>query len=100
MQTIDDMNFLGNENSEPINREFEIIHLLALPRGEVRKVVAQYNLKKHIGEEDAVINKIISDLDALNIHRTPLNCLTILKVYWRSFTMKVLLTEPKCWKEF
>lgn len=80
MQTIDDMNFLREENREPINRAFEIIHLLALPRGEVRKVVAQYNLKKHIGEEDAVITKIISDLDVLNIHRTPLNCLTILKI--------------------
>jgi predicted MPP superfamily phosphohydrolase len=80
MQTIDDINFLNEENEEEIDRDFEVLHLLALPRGHVRKVVAQYNSMKHIGEEDGVINKVISDLDVLNIHRTPMNCLTILKV--------------------
>jgi hypothetical protein len=80
MQTIDDINFLKKEDEEYIDREFEILHLLALPRGHIRKVVAQYNLMKHIGEEDGVISKVISDLDVLNIHRTPMNCLTILKV--------------------
>lgn len=80
MQTIDDMSFLKNEDEEIIDREFETLHLLALSRGHIRKVVSQYNLKKHIGDEDAVISKIITDLEVLNIHRTPMNCLTILKV--------------------
>ncbi len=80
MQTIDDINFLKPEDEEYIERDFEILYLLALPRGHIRKVVAQYNMKKHIGDEDCVISKVISDLEVLNIHRTPMNCLTILKV--------------------
>ncbi|NVN94258.1 MAG: hypothetical protein HXX18_03135 [Bacteroidetes bacterium] len=80
MQTIEDSQFFGSSNIESINREFEILHLLALPRGHVRKVVSEYNKKRHIGDENDVIIKVTDDLDVLNIHRTPLNCLTLLKV--------------------
>lgn len=89
MQTIDDSQFLNelssNENPEKLNRAFEQLHLLALPRERIRKVVADYNNERHIGEEDAVISKVVADLDVLNIHRTPLNCLTLLKVSEKYF---------------
>jgi SIR2-like domain len=65
--------------SMPINRQFESFYLWTLPRENVRKVVSSYNKAKHIGEEDSVLSKVITDLDALNIHRTPLNCLLLLK---------------------
>ena len=80
MQTIDDISFTSAPKSETIHRDFKVLHLLALSRGHIRKVVSEYNNKRHIGEEDSVIHKVVSDLDVLNIHRTPLNCLTILKV--------------------
>jgi len=85
MQTIDDTQFLTNAASEPLNRVFRQMHLLALPRERIRKVVSDYNNERHIGEEDAVITKVVSDLDVLNIHRTPLNCLTLLKVSEKYF---------------
>lgn len=85
MQTIDDAQFFRESNYETINREFNVLHLLALPRGQIRKVVSAYNEEKHIGDEDAVITKVVSDLEVLNIHRTPLNCLTLLKVSEKYF---------------
>lgn len=85
MQTIDDNQFLTETASEPLNRTYNQMHLLALPRERIRKVVADYNNERHIGEEDAVITKVVSDLDVLNIHRTPLNCLTLLKVSEKYF---------------
>ena len=45
----------------------------------MRKIVSDYNDKRHIGENDLVIAKVVSDMRVLNMHRTPLNCLTILK---------------------
>lgn len=51
-----------------------------MPRTQIRKVVSEYNKVKDIGDEDAILNKVITDLDQLNIHRTPQNCLTLLKV--------------------
>jgi hypothetical protein len=85
MQTIDDSKFLSDSNDLVIDRKFDVLHLLALPRGHIRKVVSAYNFEKHIGDEDAVLTKVVSDLDVLNIPRTPLNCLTLLKVSEKYF---------------
>ena len=85
MQTIDDSKFISEPANENISRNFEVMHLLALPRDHIRRVVSIYNNEKHIGDEDAILSKVVSDLEVLNIHRTPLNCLTLLKVSEKYF---------------
>lgn len=85
MQTIDDARFSKEDKKEVIQREFDVLHLLALPRTEIRKVVTEYNKQVLIGDENIVLNKIISDLEVLNIHRTASNCLTLLKVSEKHF---------------
>jgi len=66
--------------NDEVLRLFEHIYLWALPREEIRKIVSCYNETKQIGDEDAITNRLVSDLEVLNLHRTPLNCLTLLKV--------------------
>lgn len=68
--------------SESINlpRSFEEFHLWALDRKGIRQLVNSYNKEIYFDEENRVLNKVVSDLDALNIPRTPQNCLTILKI--------------------
>ncbi|GAW67906.1 uncharacterized protein GPEL0_01f3997 [Geoanaerobacter pelophilus] len=78
METIDSTLFVQNEPK--FDREFEAMYLWALPRGHVRKVVSEYNEIRHIGDEDKVTTKVVSDLEVLNLHRTPFNCITMLKV--------------------
>ncbi len=63
-----------------IKRKFERLTLSALPRNSIRKVISKYNSIKDIGDEDTVLSKVVLDMEALNIHRTPLNCLTLLKI--------------------
>lgn len=75
----------SSEDDVKINREFERLTLSALPRNTIRKVVADYNVKKNIGDEDAVLSKVVSDMEVLNIHRTPLNCITLLKISEKHF---------------
>ena len=60
-------------------RSFEIYHLWSLTRSNIRTLVAEYNSEKYIGDEDTVTARVVSDLDTLNLHRTALNCLTLLK---------------------
>jgi hypothetical protein len=79
MNTIDNSEISSN-NLESLPREFDVLYLWSLTRGSVRKVVSEYNEKRHIGEEDSVLSKIVTDLEVLNLHRTPLNCVTLLKV--------------------
>jgi hypothetical protein len=85
MQTIDDSKFHLQQENETIEREFDVLHLLAMPRTQVRKVVSEYNKAKNIGDEDTLLAKLVSDLDVLNIHRTPHNVITLLKVSERHF---------------
>lgn len=85
MHTIEDAKFLKEPNDIKIERDFKQLFLLALPRTQIRKVVAEYNRVKEIGIEDNVMTKVVSDLDVLNIHRTPMNCLTLLKVSEKYF---------------
>ena len=85
MQTIDDSIVLSESNTETIDREFDVLYLLDLSRGLIRKVVSAYNNERHIGDEEAVVAKVVTDLEVLNIYRTPLNCLTLLKVLEKYF---------------
>ena len=61
-------------------RTFETYFLWTLPREDIRKIVCAYNETRQIGDDDAVTKRLVSDLDVLNLHRTPLNCITLLKV--------------------
>jgi hypothetical protein len=86
MNTIDDSKFqTAQKEDENIDREFSSLHLLALPKAQLRKVVAEYNKAKEIGDEEVVLAKVTSDLHSLNIHRTPLNCITLLRVAEKHF---------------
>lgn len=67
-------------NDIELDRQFEVLYLWTLPREVIRKIVAAYNEAKPIGDEDAVTKRLVSDLEVLNLHRTALNCLTLLKV--------------------
>ncbi len=81
MQTVDEARLLDTSVEESVGRHFEILYLWTLPIEQIRKVVIGYNEKKHISEEDdKLMARLVSDLEMLNIHRTPLNCLTLLKV--------------------
>lgn len=90
LQTIDEHDFLREAESENIDREFQVMHLLALPKTEIRKIVTSYNKDVYIDEEDKVVNKIVLDMDTLNIHRTPMNCLTLLKVSEKYFDERTI----------
>lgn len=70
---------------EDLNAEFETLHLQAMQRGKVREFVSQYNKEKNIAKEDLIVEKVVRDLEALNVHRTPFNCLTLLKVLERDY---------------
>ncbi|MGC1374895.1 MAG: metallophosphoesterase [Anaerolineales bacterium] len=80
MQTIGDTQFLQDTDLNQLNREFETLYLWTLPRSHIRKMVIDYNNARDIGDVDSIITKITIDLDVLNLPRTPLNCLTLLKV--------------------
>lgn len=79
MQQISSANFALSAPELP-DRQFSTYFLWALSRNVMRNMVACYNETRNIGDEDAVTSRLASDLDVLNLHRTPINCITLLKV--------------------
>ncbi|MDV3750712.1 hypothetical protein [Elizabethkingia anophelis] len=84
LNNIDNETEEDSENFE-IERDFENLHLIALPRTQIRNLVTQYNSEKKITENDKLLNKVTSDLECLNMHRTPYNIITLLKVSEKYF---------------
>ena len=92
-------NPLVNESiTLPEERQFYQLHLWSLPRHDIREVVAKYNDVKYIGDENDVLNKVISDLDVLNIPRTVLNCLTLLKISEQGFDDSPVNRTDMLWR--
>ena len=87
LNTVDESLYINSEENKNINdkdinidKEFDLLHLIALPRTQVRNIVKQYNTEKKIGEENSILSKVTTELECLNLHRTPYNIITILKV--------------------
>lgn len=78
MQSIDENPLVDNKAEFPI--EFKKLYLWPLDRKRIRTLVNNYNSVEVIEEDTRVLNKVVNDLEALNIPRTPQNCLTILKI--------------------
>jgi len=53
--------------------------LWSMPRAAIREIVSRYNDIRPLGDEDLVTSRLALDLEMMNIHRTPLNCFTLLK---------------------
>lgn len=86
MRTLEDAKFLkGKQEEIHINRDFKTLYLLAMTRNQIRTVVKEYNNKAQIADDDVLLEKVVNDLNVLNIHRTPQNCLTLLKVDEKKF---------------
>lgn len=73
-----------------LNRDFTLMHLQALSRSSMRQLVANYNSTKYIGKEDILLSDVAKHLESINIHRTPLNCYTLLRVLDSSYNEKLI----------
>jgi len=85
MSNYSNMYFESSFDLSKLNIDFSILHLQALQRNKVRELVSKYNQQNNIANDDIVVTKVVKDLEALNVHRTPFNCLTLLKVFEKNF---------------
>ncbi len=59
--------------------------LWSLSRARIRSLASSYVQGNDSLDDDVVTRKVTDDIDALNIHRTPLNCLLLLKLAEQQF---------------
>ena len=85
LEGIDDCLQIGNAIDIEDNEVVESLYLWSLTRSRIRELVTTYLDGDVSLDDDLVTKKIIEDIDALNIHRTPLNCLLILSLIEKAF---------------
>jgi len=86
MRTVEGSMFLKNKQEDVrIDRNFSTYFLLPMTRNKLRCLVTEYNQVVKIADDDVLLEKVISDITTLNIHRTPQNCFTLLKVDEKKF---------------
>ena len=75
-------NEIGLEHEDTkFNTDFETIFLWSLERNQMREIVQKFVDSGYDLQEEAALDRLVEDLANLNVHRTPLNCLTLLAVY-------------------
>src|ERR1035438_462323 len=67
------------------DNRMETLYLWALSRTKIRTLASTYVEGVDALDEDLVTKKVTDDIDALNLHRTPLNCLLLLKLPEQAF---------------
>ena len=85
LEGIDDGNLVVDTTSTDDLKDFGTLYLWSLPQSRVRELIRGYLAGASHLDEDAMTKKVVSDLDALNIHRTPHNCLVLTKLAEQSF---------------
>ena len=84
MQTNLDAVSLPKPVSFRSTRDFVSLQLLPLRKEDVRIIVSDF-VKRADCSRDDMLDKVIAEIEALNIHRTPMNCCTLLTVAERNF---------------
>jgi predicted MPP superfamily phosphohydrolase len=75
-------NIISPDNEKKLfGLDFETLYIWTYSRSDIRSLISSCQNIGPIQDEDIILSKLISDLDTLNLPRTPLNCLTLLKAF-------------------
>jgi len=85
LQSVDDCNEIADAIEFGHAANIQTRYLWALTKARIRELVVAYIEGLDALDEDLVTKRITEDIDALNIHRTPLNCLFLLKLAEQAF---------------
>ena len=86
LQGIDDCSRIADAmETDNIAATFDTLYLWALTKTRLRELVTAYVQDVDDLDDDLVTARVAADIEALNIHRTPLNCLMILRLVEHAF---------------
>ena len=85
LQSIDDCARIADAMEVHDIAEFDTLYLWALTKTRLRELVSAYVQDTDDLDDDLVTARVAADIEALNIHRTPLNCLMILRLLEQAF---------------
>ena len=85
LQSIDDCARIADAIEIDNVADFETLYLWALTKTRIRELVTGYVQEMDDLDDNLVTARVTADIEALNIHRSPLNCLMILRLAEQAF---------------
>lgn len=85
MSNIADTEVLAGIDTEESHNGFKLYYMRELSRSSVRTLVEAFNNEFHISDTDVLLDRLLIDIEGLNEHRTPLNCIQLLMAYKSNF---------------
>lgn len=77
--------FQDTEEIRVLEQDFELLFMTPICRSGVHSLVKSFNDNKFIADNEIVLKRVDDDIKNFNMHRTPLNCITLLLVFNNSF---------------
>ena len=77
--------YFTDNDEVSMNDGFKYLYLTTLTRHQMRSIANTFNKTKFIAEEDILIKRLDDDIRTFNMHRSPMNCITLLYVFKNSF---------------
>ena len=85
MSNMDDAEVLAGIDTEESHNGFQLYYLRELTRHSARTLAEAFNKDFYIEDTNFLLDRLLIDIDALNEHRTPLNCIQLLMAYRNNF---------------
>ena len=83
----DDTQFFAGLNNQSYEEGYKLLYLRELSRKEIRHLSKEFidRQKFNADEDGKILERLISQLMELNVHRTPINCLQLLLNFQQNF---------------
>ncbi len=76
---------LEGTDSIASHKGFKQLYLQPMSKGSVREIVKEFNESMCIASNDEVLERVLVDMQDMNEHRTPVNCLQLILAYKKQF---------------
>lgn len=76
---------LEGADSIASHKGFKQLYLQPMSKGSVREIVKEFNEAMCIASNDEVLERVLADMQDMNEHRTPVNCLQLMLAYKKQF---------------
>lgn len=76
---------LEGADSIASHKGFKQLYLQPMSKGSVREIVNEFNETMCIASNDEVLERVLVDMQDMNEHRTPVNCLQLMLAYKKQF---------------
>jgi predicted MPP superfamily phosphohydrolase len=82
--------FKTNQELSIKEEGFEYLFLTPFNRKDIRSLVSAFNKLKFIDDDEKVLSRIDSDMKDFNMHRTPINTITLLVVFNNNYDERLI----------